>query len=31
MIMADQLTKVYENGVVGLDHLNLEVLSLIHI
>jgi len=25
MIQAEQLTKVYENGVVGLDHLNLEV------
>mgnify|MGYP000041112357 CR=1 FL=1 len=25
MIVADQLTKVYENGVVGLDHLCLEV------
>ena len=25
MISADQLTKVYENDVMGLDHLTLEV------
>ncbi|RLF38612.1 MAG: ABC transporter ATP-binding protein, partial [Thermoplasmata archaeon] len=25
MITADQLTKVYQNDVVGLDHLTLEV------